>query len=398
MKLFTPADILLPAADPARFAVIACDQHTSEPAYWEKVRTLVGDAPSAFSLILPEAFLPDPAKAGAHAAAVPAAMKDYLDKGVFRSCPNAFIYVERTLPGGGIRRGIVGALALEGYDYRKKTDAPVRATEETVSERIPPRVALRSEALLELPHVLMLFDSQRLHVSPLADLQAVRDQLPCLYNFDLMMDGGHIAGYLVDEENAARLVDLFDTDKNPEPFLMAVGDGNHSLAAAKVNANDRDPLSQKALVELVDIYDESLVFEPIYRLLKGVTVEELCQAVNCLVPKGCSSFHEITMIDANGSHLLLLPRTAALPVTVLQEFLDRFLADRPHVSIDYIHGIDALTAMAKETGAVGFLFEGMKKEELFATVASDGALVRKTFSMGEAADKRYYLEARRIRS
>lgn len=395
MKLFTPADILLPISHPECFAVIACDQHTSEPEYWEKAAEAANGHPSALSMILPEAFLGRPDCPTAES--IQHSMEAALAGGVFRTYPNAMIYVERRLTNGRIRRGIVGALTLAGYDYRAGSHAPVRATEATVVERIPPRLALRQNAALELPHVLMLCDSKRLGVSPFERLAAVKDSLPCLYDFDLMLGGGHIAGYLIDAATAEDIANLFDTDKNPDPFLIAVGDGNHSLAAAKAHAEMGGVLAQKALVELTDIHDDSLEFEPIYRILRGTTPEEILEAVSNIVSQDSSSCHDIRMISRQMETPLPLKKNASLPVTDLQRFLDAFLAQHPSIAIDYIHGEETLRHMAEAPDAVGFLFEGMRKEDLFPAVAADGALVRKTFSMGEAADKRYYLEARKIK-
>ncbi len=401
-----PANILLPKAsvDFGRYSVIACDQFTSEPAYWSEVERVVGDAPSALRLTLPEVYLED--NKSARVAAINEAMRAYADTHLCEY-ENAMILVRRTDSVGGERLGIVAAIDLEEYSYERRTDAAIRATEGTVLERIPPRVEIRRDALLELPHVMLLIDDRaRTVIEPIAAKMTTP-----LYNFDLMLGGGHITGYLLDKELQNEVTRAMAALAESAAFPFAVGDGNHSLASAKAHYEAikqslgdaaKDHPARYALVEIVNLHDDSLGFEPIYRVVFGADAEELFAAIEADMANGTAENPAALLhcIYGGGERTLTYPHgTHSLTVGTLQKFLDGYCASHPEVRIDYIHGEDSLAAIVAENpGAVGFLFDGMKKEELFPAVAADGALPRKTFSMGHAKDKRYYLEARRIKA
>ncbi len=390
-----PARLLLPTVDLPRWSVIACDQYTSEPDYWQRAEAIVGDAPSTLRITLPEIYLND--RPEQRIAAINATMTRYLDEGVFRVCPDSLMYIERETS-AGLRRGLLGVIDLEEYDYRSGSHTLIRATEQTVVERIPPRVAIRRDAPLELPHVLLLTDDPaRTVIEPLA---AQKARFAPAYDFDLMLGGGHIAGWQVDAA-AAQQVDAalraLVTGQD-DPLLFAVGDGNHSLATAKECYRlSGNPLARYALVEVVNIHDPSIQFEPIYRVLFSADAADVTAALRAASGGNAADGQAVTIVSAAGEETLSLRPTSKLPVGTLQAFLDDYLAAHPGVRIDYIHGADTLRTLARQEGAVGFLFEGMGKSDLFPAIRADGSLPRKTFSMGHAADKRYYLEARAIR-
>ncbi len=433
MKLtcFTPADILLPdfpKTDGLRWSCVACDQYTSEPEYWASADALVGDAPSTLRLILPEVYLSETA---ARKPRVLAAMDAYLVS-VLVAHPGSMILVERTLGEGSTRLGLVGAVDLMAYDYKRGAQTLVRATEATVAERIPARTTIRRDAPIELPHAMLLIDDRaRSVIEPIA---ARRDTLAVAYDHDLMQGGGHIKGYFLSDGDMTAVENALAALITPEamaerygkeglaPLLFAVGDGNHSLAAAKTcfeeiraaigdEAAARHP-ARYALCEVVNLYDESLVFEPIYRVVFGVDPAHLLAAFETHVEglhgdaapqtvewiHGTQESESCDGVVCRGTVTVPTP-VNALAVGTVQEFLDAYMEfEAPDgATVDYIHGEDTARRLASRPDAVGFLFDGMHKEELFSTVISDGALPRKTFSMGHAADKRFYTEARRIR-
>lgn len=396
MKHFTPADILLPKKDFDKWAVVACDQYTSEPDYWNDVESIVGSAPSALRIILPEIYLSDDNSERVNA--INKTMQEYLDGDVFDLHKDSMIYVERE-SGGSIRRGIVGLIDLEDYDYRKGADSAIRATEATVLERIPPRVQIRKDAPLEMPHILLLIDDPAKSViEPLADR---KDGFEQAYGFELMKKGGHIDGYFLPDDVIARVQDALEAliaDKD-DKLLFAVGDGNHSLATAKECYNlSHDPLARYALVEVVNIHDDSIQFEPIYRVLFNVDAEDFIEKFSAYTDsKGSMNYQDFEYITAECSGELKVKSTAKLPVGTLQGFIDRYMKDNPEVKIDYIHGKDVVRNLCAQKGTLGFIFEGMGKDELFPAITADGSLPRKTFSMGHAEDKRYYIEARKIK-
>ena len=389
---FVPADILLPREGFEKWACVACDQFTSEPEYWEKADRFVGGAPSALRCILPEVWLGKD-DAG-RIAAINATMKDYLANGVFAEYQDAFVYVERTLPDGSVRRGIVGAVDLEEYDFAPGSKSAIRATEATVLSRIPPRVAIRKDAPIELTHVMLLADDPERTV--VEQFDPARDGLKKLYDFELMQGGGHICGWLIDGENARRVTDALSALAARLPdggILIAVGDGNHSLATAKeCYRAEPGPRSRYAIAELVNIHDQALVFEPIFRVVFGCEPDKLLEKVNAgLVP----GKNEIKWFSEGSEGRL---STDGLPADTLQRVIDEYVADVPGASCDYVHGEESAISLAQSRGdAVAFLFDGMDKAELFPYVETRGSLPRKTFSMGEARSKRYYVEARRIK-
>ena len=412
MKLFGKADILLPkSADMQRWAVIACDQFTSDAAYWQRVRQVAGEEASTIHLILPEADLGSVDEAAA-IAKINATMDQYLANDVFTVYPDSYIYVERTLLNGSVRPGLVGAVDLEAYDYHPGSVSAIRATEKTVLERIPPRQRVRKDAGIEFPHVLMLCDDDRRQLlEPIAEQ---KDSLQKIYDFDLMEGGGHITGWLVDGDAAAafdvRLQAYIDSvpakyaDLDGAPVVLAVGDGNHSLATAKScyealkQANPGVDLSSHparfALVELENIHDDSQVFEPIHRILFHVDGKKLLQDLQAICAE--EGYAVEYVMGSQRGMLSLDKKRGELAVAVLQEFLDEWMVDNS-CEIDYIHGDDEVAQLAQQENAVGFLLPSMEKHQLFRGVISGGVLPRKTFSMGHAREKRYYLEGRKIK-
>lgn len=411
MNVFKSTDILIPNnVEMEKWSVIACDQFTSDPGYWQRVRQTAGDGPSSVHLILPEAELGSENEEQT-VRAINAAMERYLAENVFSVYANAYVYVERTLADGSVRPGLLGAVDLDAYDYRVGSNSPIRATEKTVLERIPPRQRVRKDAVIELPHVLMLCDDDE--KSLIEPITAVRDSLPVLYDFDLMEQGGHIRGWLVQGEIAAEFdkrfaafaagVDAKYADLEGS-VLLAVGDGNHSLATAKScyealkAANPDMDLSNHparySLVELENIHDPSLVFAPIHRIIMDTAAEKLLADIDEICAQGG---YPVQWVIGNRTGTVYLDRARGeLAVAVLQEFLDKWLSENVG-TIDYIHGDEEVVALAQKENAIGFLLPAMEKHQLFRGVISGGALPRKTFSMGHAREKRYYLEGRKIR-
>lgn len=417
---FGPADILLPQnCDLTKWSVVACDQYTSQNDYWERVAQTVGDAPSTLKLILPESQLED-GRFEEHIADINRTMDEYLEQGLFRTLPNALIYVERWLDNKKLRRGLIGVVDLECYDYNAGSSSLIRATEGTVITRLPPRVAVRRNASLELPHIMVLVDDPDKRL--IEHLTYETDRMEEVYDFDLMERGGHITGYLLPEDLQADVCDLLNALARPHDFarkydakgkpvlLFAIGDGNHSLAAAKAAYEEKkqntpqeqwaDLPSRYALVELVNLHDESLEFEPIHRVCFDVNPDELMQDFLAAYPGahyGEGEGHTISYVFDTEVGKITIPKpTAQLPVGTLQEFLDQWMQTHSG-RIDYVHGDDVTWELGRKPGNIGFLLPAMGKDELFKTVIFDGALPRKTFSMGEAHDKRFYLEARKIK-
>lgn len=414
---YTTADILLPdfnRIDPQKWAVIACDQFTSEPEYWQQAEQTVQDTPSTLRMILPEVYL---AESKERIPAANLAMKEYLNT-LLLPHSDTMVYVERTQSDGRVRRGIVMAIDLEAYDYKKGASSLIRATEATVLERIPPRVAIRRGAVVELPHVMLLIDDpKKTVIEPLAGTEAGE----LAYETDLMLGGGHIKGTYLDGAQVRAVKRALDALITPEsmqerygnaalpPLLFAVGDGNHSLASAKAayeeikerigaEAATTHP-ARYALAEVVNIHDDALSFEPIYRVLFGVDPTDVLDKlkVYCTALSGDAEPQSIDYRSAEQVGTLTVSTPIRqLTVGTLQDFIDGYLKDHPEAEVDYIHGEESLCRLASRSNAIGFLFSGMTKEQLFPTVMLDGALPRKTFSMGHAEDKRYYMECRRI--
>ena len=413
---FKPADILLPRdCDLSLWSVIACDQYTSQPEYWQRVGDRVGRAPSSLRLILPESCLEGPS-VETDIMEINNTMSRYLREGRFQEYPDSMIYVERTLDNGKTRRGLIGAVDLEQYDYEPGASSAIRATEGVVMSRVPPRVAVRKNAPIELPHVMLLVDDpHRMIIEPLS----VRTgEMELLYDFDLMEGGGHIRGWLLTQELKVWVLRALSTRKNRveqdlDGLLFAVGDGNHSLAAAKECYERRKGMtspeqwpalpSRYALCELVNLHDDSLEFEPIHRVVFGVRPEELLDALVDYYPsaiQGRGQGHVLPFVINRWSRgeITVTRPDSSLPVGTLQGFLDAYTASHPRARVDYIHGAEEAQSLAGEReDAVAFLLPPMDKGALFPTVVHDGALPRKTFSVGRAQDKRFYLEARKIR-
>lgn len=424
-------EVYLPKAgvDPKKWAVIACDQFTSEPEYWAEVEKIVGDAPSTLNLTFPEVHLEKPGEAE-RIQSIQATMKKYMDEGVLQP-REGFIYVERTVA-GKTRKGIILCLDLERYDYNKGSSSLIRATEGTIVDRLPPRIKIRQGAAMELPHILVLIDDpNRTVIEPIG---AAKSQLEKLYDFDLMFDSGHLAGYAVSGKFENQIVEALRGLAKPETFaakygigkdqpvlLFAMGDGNHSLATAKAIWEKNkaqvgmDHPSRYALVEIENVHDEGLEFEPIHRVLFGLKKDlfaELKKAFGAdfSYAEVSNSDEMVKRVDSaqsgkqaiglvNGGKFGVVEITNAssnLAVGTIQAFLDSFLKEGGAEKIDYVHGTDVVTRLGGQPGNAGIYLAGMHKSDLFKTVILDGALPRKTFSMGEAREKRFYMEARKI--
>ena len=404
----TVPEILLPEEKALpEWAVVACDQFTSQPEYWEEVKKIAEGKPSTLHITYPEAWLH---QGDARIASINETMLDY-EKNVLVRAMKGMILVERTIATGK-RLGLVAAVDLEKYDFSVGSDSLIRATEGTILERIPPRVKIRQNASLELPHILLLADDpQRTLIEP---LYAARETLAPVYDFELMMGGGHIRGWLV--EDTDQLVPALDKlMAASNGLLFAVGDGNHSLATARQCwLNIRETLTEEekenhparyALVEIENVHDEALVFEPIHRVLFGADAEALAGDFSAWLRRQDMFLAECAPEKAmfrgvkgeNTVYYAIENINHPLPLAVIQKFLDEWLKAHPASSIDYIHGEEATRSLSAPENTVGILLPAMDKHVLFEAVRVGGALPRKTFSMGEAVEKRYYLECRKIR-
>ena len=426
-------DILLPKAtvDPHKWAVIACDQFTSEPEYWQEVEQIVGDSPSTLHLILPEVYL-ETDEAARRQETTQVKMKEFLQSHILREVNN-FVYVLRKTD-GQTRRGLMVCLDLEQYDFNKGAQTLIRATEGTIIDRLPPRIRIRENAPLECPHILVLFDDPNDTVFGPLDEQMM--DFEEVYDFDLMMGSGHLTGFAINDSEVRdgimqALKDLIDPEVFSEkynlipgrhdPLLFAMGDGNHSLATAKAIWEKLKPTvgmnhpARYALVEIENVHDPALTFEPIHRLVFGLQKDILAemeaywgvrfklQSVDsaeemmAIVDEAAEPWHQIGLITAEGFKVVEV-RTPEdnLPVGTLQRFLDSFMENSGAEKIDYVHGTEVLFGKGQAENNVGFYVPGIDKSDLFKTVILDGALPRKTFSMGEAHQKRFYMECRKI--
>ncbi len=400
---FAPADILLPADDEtARFwPVVACDQFTSQREYWQELEKLVGDRPSALNIVFPEVYLDE---GYGRIESIQRHIRDYLSRGVLTErVHDGFVLVERSTR-SGVRIGLVGKVDLDCYDYTPESKALIRATEGTVISRIPPRVKIRQGAEVESTHVMLLCDDrERELIEPLYER---RHELPKLYDLELMMGGGHLRGYAVTGELAKKTQEIIARQQSRSDLYLAVGDGNHSLATAKTcweqikpgltEAERKSHPARYALAELVNLHCEALNFEPIHRVLFNVDAGKLIDDFTSAVP--WAEGEDIVFIHKGGRRGVKL--TAAgdrLPVDVLQTFLDRWLEAHPETEIDYVHGSAALEELSVKDGNCGMALKAMDKNALFPAIIAGGVLPRKTFSMGEAEEKRYYMECRKIR-
>ena len=419
MSIFRAADILLPKnVDFSKWSVVACDQYSSEPQYWEKAEEIAKGSPSTLNIIYPEAYLNEP-DGDKRIERINRTMEQYLSDGIFKEYTDSLIYVERTQKNGKVRRGIVGAIDLEAYDYSVGSQSLVRATEGTIISRIPPRQRIRKNAPLELPHILMLADDREKEI--IEPLSEIKDSFEVVYDFELMQGGGHLKGWLLDDDAKKDVLSKVEKLESEEEFhakygidgksvlAIAVGDGNHSLATAKACWEEiKKTLSAEqqqnhparfALAELENLHDDALEFEPIHRVVFGVEPKSVIDAMYKYYP-------QISETDNGGQKIVIVYQgiektvyiTDAplnLAVGTFQKFMDDYLSKNSG-EIDYIHGEDVVRNLTKSENTIGFVFDAMEKNDLFTTVIEDGALPRKTFSMGEAYDKRFYLEAKRI--
>lgn len=402
-----PASILLPAPgiDLQKWAVVACDQFTSQPDYWARVRSFVADAPSTLKMIQPEIDLD---RAEENIPAINAEMRAYLEKGILRTrVEDGFIVVERTTD-SGVRLGLMACVDLEDYDFTPGARALIRATEETIAARVPPRVRIRRDAPLEAPHVMLLIDDPGFTAVEAA--YAASNTGEALYDFELMEGGGHLRGWKVANPDAL-LTALSALRGSPDDFLYVAGDGNHSLATAKACWEEIRPSltetekarhpARFALVEIVNLHSPALAFEPIHRVIFGVDAARFVSEVReTLRARGFrpEAGGEIRFISENGESGIRLDGAGELlPVAALQPALDEYLAAHPGARIDYVHGEAAVRELSRTRDTVGILLTSIPKRALFPAVRAGGVLPRKTFSMGEAQEKRYYMECRRIR-
>lgn len=417
---FKPADILLPNGKTDMFAwsVVACDQYTSEPEYWKDVERAVGDKASTLNMILPEIYLSD-SDVEARIQNIHKTMDKYLSLNIFNEYRNSYIYTERIQSNGILRQGLVGMIDLEEYDYSKGSASPVRATEATVVERIPPRIKVRRGAKLELPHIMILIDDEnKTVIEPIGENVGSMEKL---YDFSLMKNGGSIKGYLVQDDQKNKidraLTALGDKKtfnekyglSNAPVLLYAMGDGNHSLATAKAyyeelkaSNPDKDMSlnpARYALVEIVNLHSEALQFEAIHRIVTDVDCNDLLanlKSALSLTETDSGSGQAFTYVCKGVKKKVFINnKLSNLTVGSLQAVLDDYIKENGG-KVDYIHGADVLEKLAQADNSIGFILPDMLKSELFPTVIKDGALPRKTFSMGHAEDKRFYIECRKI--
>ena len=416
---FKRGNILLPKnTDMTKWSVVACDQYTSEPEYWIDVERIVGNNPSTLNLTLPEIYLEEN-DVDKRIENINSNMKKLLDEDFFKEYKDSMIYLERTGQDGKVREGVMGIVDLEGYNYEAGSQTPIRATEKTVIERIPPRVKIRENAPLELPHIMILIDDYKKDI--IESLKTKVSEKDVVYDFDLMKNGGHIKGYLLNNETMdeidKKLELLADQTKFNEKYdvkdkgvlLFAMGDGNHSLATAKAcyenlkkTMKEEEYLNHPAryaLVEIVNLHSEALEFEAINRVVFDTNPEDLVNKLKeyyKINKEGKGEKFEIITKDIDEVWYIENPKSN-IAVGSIQMFLDDYLKENAG-KVDYIHGEDVTKELThKNDNNVGFIFDAMPKSELFKTVILDGSLPRKTFSMGHSYDKRYYLEARKIK-
>lgn len=414
--IFQSADILIPNknVNMEKWAVIACDQHTAEPEYWEQVYAEAGDKPSALNLILPEIYLEDD-DVDKRVENIHDNMEKYISDGVFDEYKDSMIYAERIQSDGICRKGIIGKIDLEEYDYSKGSTSMVRATEATVIERIPPRIKVRNGASLELPHIMILIDDpDKTVIEPLADAS-----LQKVYDTKLMMGGGSIKGYIIDKGTQEKINAALSHLADPEEFskkygvsdkavmAFAMGDGNHSLATAKAyyeqlkkenpDADMSDHPARYALAEIVNLHSDALRFEAIHRLAYDVDCDKLIAEMKSylgITENECSQY--FTFVCGGKEKKCFIGKPASgLSVGSVQIFLDEYVKKNGG-KMDYIHGIDTVKSLAERHNGIAFIFPDMHKSELFPAIINGGVLPRKTFSIGTAEDKRFYIEARKI--
>lgn len=415
---FRPADILVPkkSVNMNKWSVIACDQYTSEPEYWTQTNKIVDQNYSSLNLILPEIYLEDE-NVKEKIENIHKNMDKYLCDDIFDEYKNSMIYVERIQSNGILRSGIVGMIDLEEYDFSRGSTSQVRATEATVIERIPPRIKIRDGASLELPHIMILIDDENNTV--IEPLSSLKSEMKELYNFELMQEGGQISGYLIDDQKCSEIISSLNMLGNPENFsqkygcsdvlLYAMGDGNHSLATAKEfyeqlkrNNPEKDfsnHPARYALAEIVNLHSPALQFEAIHRIITNTDTAPLIEAMikDLKLTDEPSEQYFKYIVNEKEYTAYIHNQTSNLTVGSLQKFLDNYLSEN-NGKIDYIHGIETVKKLTEQKNSIGFILPDMSKNQLFPTVIKDGALPRKTFSMGHAQDKRYYIECRKIKN
>lgn len=422
MKIFSDCgvcvpDILLPAKkDLSSWSVVACDQYTQDSVYWNNVAKAVGNAPSTLNIILPELYLDKPDCTN-RIAAIRKTMRSYLNDGVFDEPREGFMYIERTTSYGRKRCGLVCAIDLEAYEWKPGNTALIRATEATIASRIPPRKAIRDGAPLESPHIMLLVnDSERILIEEAG--KRAKKQKPA-YDGDLMLGSGHIKGWWISEADEVNAVHDALLKLKKDNFLFAVGDGNHSLATAKAvweeykqKHNVTESPVRYALVEVVNIFDKGLTFEPIHRVVFNANVTELtaflkdrlggtvrtvssAEELEEIVHDSTASFGFVSGSAEGTVYTVLETDITDLAVSRLQPLLDEYISERS-LTIDYIHGSDEVFRLGERTDAVSLMLPPVDKDSFFATIATRGALPRKSFSMGEASEKRFYLECRTL--
>ncbi|MDR0952517.1 MAG: DUF1015 domain-containing protein [Oscillospiraceae bacterium] len=414
--IFVPGDILIPKdADMTLWSVIACDQFTSSPEYWDGLDARIGKAPSTLRLMLPEAYL-ETRDSAQETVKINRTMEEYLEQGVFETVADSFVYVERDMTVGEKRRGILGLLDLDAYDYRHDSKTPVRCTEGTVESRLPPRVKVRKDAALELPHVVVFTDD------PAWTMFKGLEAGDVLYDFDLMDGGGHIIGRRVTGEAARGVMDALLALSEPEylekkyalgglePVIIAMGDGNHSLATAKLcwetikptltEAERANSPARYALVELVNIHDKSIEFEPIHRVIFETEVSGFFSEAEAFFAAKAgdgAGEHKITLLcGQERREAILKGRTIGEAIALAQEFCVDYV-NLKGGKLDYIHDDDTAIEMSSQPGCCGLLLPSPGKDELFSSIIRSGAFPAKSFSIGPARDKRYYLECRKIK-
>ena len=427
--------ILMPkeGTDLYKWSVVACDQYTSQPEYWKKTEEIVGDAPSTLKLTLPEVYLESDQEEN-RVKDIHATMEQYLADGTLQELPKGFMLVERSFGKHATRCGLVVEIDLETYEYKKGEKSLTRPTEMTVEERIPPRLKVRQSASIELPHIMLLIDDP--DCSIIEPLMERKNDFVQIYDADLMQKGGHISGWLIPEGEQTqdimkRMEALADEKvfqekyelKEQYPLLnFAVGDGNHSMATAKaawenikkdLNEEEREQHPARyCLCEIVNVHDKSLEIEPIHRVVFNVEEEDLLKAAQAYyTAHGCefsvrdaarepyanADEHAFVLCSIEGRKFIKVTKPAwGIAVATLQNFLDDYLSKNSLGKIDYIHGIDVVDSLSSKAGNIGFILPEVKKEDLFIGVIKDGVLPRKTFSMGEANEKRYYMECKKL--
>ncbi len=413
------ADILLPRGDidKHKWAVIACDQHTSNQQYWNDVNKVVGGSPSTLKITLPEIYL-EQNGLDDRIKNINNTMDAYIQDGIVEEYKDCLLYIERTQSDGKVREGIIGMIDLEDYDYSENAKSLIRATEKTIIERIPPRVKIRENASLELPHIMLLIDDEDKDVIENIKNNINNDDV--IYDFDLMKNGGHVKGYKLSDKVSSKVLNslnkLMDKDlfnrkygtNNEEVLLFAMGDGNHSLATAKKcyedfkkHATPEEYLNSKAryaLVEIVNLHSEALQFESIQRVIFDVDTDDIFNKLN--------EYYDLNT-DGNGEKFIFVNKDGEktyyisgpknnLAVGLIQIFLDEYLSNHKG-RIDYIHEAEEVRELVKDSSNVGFIFSPIKKSELFKAIILNGVLPRKTFSIGHPDDKRFYLESRRLK-